>query len=171
MLSILILTALGFASASPLIKRDGAKISGHVVQINADVTALNALLDKYDGGLLQALPVKTAAEKVETSMKAAVADVKQEPTPTPDEELQKVLDAVRKLNADVGTAMGHIKAKGDKFGAAKPIDKTIVTRLSDIEKDLGDSLQSRASSDSMKAKAKEEDEALRKMFTDAISAL
>ncbi|ORY76389.1 hydrophobic surface binding protein A-domain-containing protein [Protomyces lactucae-debilis] len=169
MQAVLLFALLGLVHAAPLgeTAKDDA-ITGHIKKIDTDLVALNGLLDQYTGGLVAALPIKASAETVETSMKAAVTDIKKEPIPLPDAGLQTMLDAIKTLNGNVNTTMTALGAKAEKFGAAKPIVQKILVRMSDVEKELGDSLVAHASP-AMQAAAKEEDQKLRDYFKIALT--
>lgn len=75
--SLLALTVI----ASPVEKRDLKTVLQDITDVKTKTEALTASIDKYNGGILAALPVQQAESPLETSIKKAGDDVVAEPTP------------------------------------------------------------------------------------------
>lgn len=71
--------------AAPLERRDLKLVLADIKDVSAKTEALTASIDKYNGGILAALPVQQAESPLETSIKKAGDDVTAEPTPVSDD--------------------------------------------------------------------------------------
>lgn len=161
---------LATVATAAVIPRDTTTVIADLHTVNDDNGEVGGAVEQYNGGLLNALPIVDAANKLDNDINQATDDANASNSVS-EGDAQTIIDYIHNtLEPGVATTVNAIKAKKPNFdqdGLSSTVHDQLVTLQADTDK-LGAALVAKAPAD-LADKAKAEVKKIDNDFQDVIN--